>query len=86
MAIALVTPGTTSTGTPSSPEEIEFLPTPAEEKRITAFEPYNPPSGQGPVEHQGLDLVLLKGMVAPVLPAVYQLGKSRECRENLVPG
>ena len=58
---ALVTPGTTVTGTPARQAGQDLLGPPAEDERVTALEPSYEPARPGPVDQCGVDLLLGHG-------------------------
>ena len=61
-ASALVTPGTTSTGTPADDAGQDLLAAAAEHERVAALEPHDAVAGPGALDEHGVDLGLRQGV------------------------
>ena len=73
-AIALVTPGTTSKGTPAAASASASSPAAAEDERVAALQAHDPPAATAVRDERRVDLVLGHGGAPGGLARVEQLG------------
>ena len=73
-AIALVTPGTTSKGTPRGRQGLGLLAPAAEDERVAALQAHDPPAAAAVLDERRVDLVLGHRGAAGGLARVQQLG------------